>query len=263
MKASKRMKYGTSRGAAAAAAGAAAGAAAAVARRPRLGQRLAKLYRPPKSPSTGVLTWGKGPFPDNLWTEVVYSDQFTLTCTAGAAQSYQFSMNGLFDPNITGTGTQPRYFDTLCGANNTSAPYRAYLVKAAKVKVIAFPTGPDTAGLPCLVAISTCAPAVTAPTTVTEIMQRNDTNYSYFGYYAGGKPICTVTRSGDVATILGAKSIEDTNGAQAIYSSNPTNSPYIFVSVAPLNQTTAAVVNLNIEIRYWVKFYVLNDVADS
>ena len=55
------------------------------------------------------LNWGKGPFPENLWTEVVYSDQFQLTCTAGALQQYTFAMNGLYDPNLTGTGSQPRY----------------------------------------------------------------------------------------------------------------------------------------------------------
>ena len=60
---------------------------------------------------------------------MVYSDQFQLTCTAGALQQYTFAMNGLYDPNLTGTGSQPRYFDTLCGANTTAAPYRAYVVK--------------------------------------------------------------------------------------------------------------------------------------
>ena len=92
------------------------------------------IYRVPRRPSTGKLNWGKGPFPENLWTEVVYSDQFQLTCTAGALQQYTFAMNGLYDPNLTGTGSQPRYFDTLCGANTTAAPYRAYVVKAARMK---------------------------------------------------------------------------------------------------------------------------------
>ena len=123
--------------AAAAAAGAAAGAAAASASRAGAGRRRPSrlsIYRVPRRPSTGKLNWGKGPFPENLWTEVVYSDQFQLTCTAGALQQYTFAMNGLYDPNLTGTGSQPRYFDTLCGANTTAAPYRAYVVKAARMK---------------------------------------------------------------------------------------------------------------------------------
>ena len=188
--------------AAAAAAGAAAGAAAASASRAGAGRRRPSrlsIYRVPRRPSTGKLNWGKGPFPENLWTEVVYSDQFQLTCTAGALQQYTFAMNGLYDPNLTGTGSQPRYFDTLCGANTTAAPYRAYVVKAARMKVMAYAQGPDSAGIPSVVAISGIAGTSTGPSTVTEQMQRNDTNYRLLSYYAGGKPIATVYRTCEVA----------------------------------------------------------------
>ena len=261
---SKRMKRESA--AAAAAAGAAAGAAAASASRAGAGRRRPSrlsIYRVPRRPSTGKLNWGKGPFPENLWTEVVYSDQFQLTCTAGALQQYTFAMNGLYDPNLTGTGSQPRYFDTLCGANTTAAPYRAYVVKAARMKVMAYAQGPDSAGIPSVVAISGIAGTSTGPSTVTEQMQRNDTNYGLLSYYAGGKPIATVYRTCEVAPTLGVKDIEDANGTNAAYSANPTNLAHFVVTVAPLNQSTAPVINLNVEIRYWVKFYSLNDVVDS
>jgi hypothetical protein len=256
----KRRKVSSA--AAAAAAGAAAGAAAASqssgSGRRRQPSRLS-IYRAPRRPSTGYLKWGKGPFPENLWTEVVYSDQYSGTCTAGAIQSYTFAMNGLFDPNITGTGSQPRYFDTLCGANNTSAPYRAYVVKAAKIKAIAFPTGPDSTGVTGLVGITTCPASTSAPGSVTEQMQRQDTNYSYFSYYAGGKPVTTLTRTCEMAPVLGIKDIEDANGTQAAYSANPTNLVHAYITVAPMNQSTAMTFCVNVEIRYWVKFYSLND----
>lgn len=255
----KRFKRST---AAAAGAAAAAAAGAGAARRKAQPKRLS-IYRAPRRPSVGTIGWGKGPFPENLWTEVVYSDQITLTCTAGITQSYTFSLNGLFDPNITGTGSQPRYFDTLCGANNTSAPYRAYVVKAAKIKAIAFATGPDSAGVPSIVAITACPSATSAPSTVTEQMQRNDTNYSFFSYYAGGKPIATVSRVVDIAATLGIKDIEDGTGVQQNYSANPSNQVYAYITVSPMNQSTATVCNVNVEIRYWVKFYSLNDPPDS
>lgn len=262
--ASKRMKRESA--AAAAAAGAAAGAAAAsaskAAARKKRPSRLS-IYRAPRRPSTGRLHWGKGPFPENLWTEVVYSDQFSLTCTAGLTQRYLFVLNGLFDPNYTGTGTQPRYFDTLCGANNSSAPYRSYVVKAAKMKVIAFGTGPDTTGMTSIVSLTSMPSTSSGPSSVTEQMQRNDTNYSFFSYYGGGKPVCTVTRTTEIAPVLGIKDVEDDPAAKASYNANPSDAVYGVVAVTPMNQSTEVVINCNVEIRYWVKFYTLNDVPDS
>jgi hypothetical protein len=94
-------------------------------------------------------------------------------------------------------------------------------------------------------------------------MQRQDTNYSYFSYYAGGKPVTTLTRTCEMAPVLGIKDIEDANGTQAAYSANPTNLVHAYITVAPMNQSTAMTFCVNVEIRYWVKFYSLNDPPDS
>ena len=63
------------------------------------------------------------------------------------------------------------------------------------MKVMAYAQGPDSAGIPSVVAISGIAGTSTGPSTVTEQMQRNDTNYGLLSYYAGGKPIATVYRT--------------------------------------------------------------------
>jgi hypothetical protein len=42
-----------------------------------------------------------------------YFDGFTVTSTAGVFTSYIMSANGMYDPNITGTGGQPTYFDQV------------------------------------------------------------------------------------------------------------------------------------------------------
>ena len=96
----------------------------------------------------------------------------------------------------------------------------------------------------------------------TDAAQRHELRAA-LSYYAGGKPIATVYRTCEVAPTLGVKDIEDANGTNAAYSANPTNLAHFVVTVAPLNQSTAPVINLNVEIRYWVKFYSLNDVVDS
>lgn len=42
-----------------------------------------------------------------------YSDQHYSNTTLGALITYVYSANGMYDPNITGTGHQPRGFDQL------------------------------------------------------------------------------------------------------------------------------------------------------
>lgn len=60
--------------------------------------------------SKGVL----GPLQTKLRAQLNYSDYFSLDVGAGGATAeYVFSANGIFDPNITGVGHQPRGFDQL------------------------------------------------------------------------------------------------------------------------------------------------------
>ena len=162
-------------------------------------------------------------------------------------------MNGLYDPNLTGTGSQPPHFDTLCGANTTAAPYRAYVVKAADGDGLRprsrfsghpfsrcdFPASPEH--LPDLLRSRNRCSATT-----------RTTGYSPTTPVASRSPQSIGPARWPR---LGVKDIEDANGTNAAYSANPTNLAHFVVTVAPLNQSTAPVINLNVEIRYWVKFY--------
>lgn len=64
-----------------------------------------------------------------------YDLQLTRTTTAGALSVYNFSANGLFDPNITGTGHQPMGFDTMM------TYYEQYTVLRSKISVTVYNTG--------------------------------------------------------------------------------------------------------------------------
>jgi len=72
-----------------------------------------------------------------------------------------------------------------------------------------------------------------------------------------------VTRTTDIVSQIGGKDIDDAQGASGSYSTNPTNLVYFYITLAPMNASTAVTARVNVEIRYWVKFYGLNDVPDS
>jgi len=77
-----------------------------------------------------VSRWNKSfGFPDRLVVKLRYDDIKQLTMTSGALGLLQFNMNSIFDPDITGTGHQPMYFDQYC------AMYDHYTVLKSMIKV--------------------------------------------------------------------------------------------------------------------------------
>jgi len=72
------------------------------------GSKLVGLVNIPRS----MNTYGGGPFPNKYRCFMRYSELLTVAVTTGHGEQLM-SCNGLFDPNITGTGHQPLYFDQL------------------------------------------------------------------------------------------------------------------------------------------------------
>jgi hypothetical protein len=67
-------------------------------------------------------------FPKRMIVTHKYVEVVQLAATAGLPATYIFSANGMYDPNITGTGHQPMYFDNLC------AIYDHYTVFRSRIK---------------------------------------------------------------------------------------------------------------------------------
>lgn len=61
-------------------------------------------------------------------TALKYSGEISINPVVGNAGVHVFSMNGMYDPDITGTGHQPRGFDQLM------ALYSQYTVIGCKIK---------------------------------------------------------------------------------------------------------------------------------
>jgi len=83
----------------------------------------------PKLALNRTLVVQRYPFPYRLQNTLKYYEVITNT-TNGIGFCYNvFSANGLYDPNVSGAGHQPMYFDQL------TAIYNHYHVMASKIKV--------------------------------------------------------------------------------------------------------------------------------
>lgn len=77
-------------------------------------RRLRKNYRKGKRryAKRNMLSFSKAPIPNTFSAKLRYADYHTIDPDAsGFAGSFVLSANGLWKPNITGTGHQPRGFD--------------------------------------------------------------------------------------------------------------------------------------------------------
>lgn len=79
-------------------------------------------------------------FPKRMTFTHKYHEQIIHTSTAGVITFYKYVCNGLFDPNSSGAGHQPYYFDQM------SAIYNHYCVIGSKINIKAMPTTSSTAG---------------------------------------------------------------------------------------------------------------------
>lgn len=93
-------------------------------KRPRtMGAKKAlPLYQAPRPNAAG------GPWPVQKFCTLTYDDIVQVSYTAGSG-NFVFSTNGMYDPNITGIGHQPLYFDQL------GAIYNHYTVLSSNIEV--------------------------------------------------------------------------------------------------------------------------------
>lgn len=86
---------------------------------PNQRKKLTPLYQP-------VRIYG-APLPLRLRNTMRYHEEIQLVTDAVGYSGYVFSANGMYDPNLTGVGHQPMYFDQL------AAIYNHYTVQTSKI----------------------------------------------------------------------------------------------------------------------------------
>lgn len=75
-----------------------------------------------------------GNFPATKTVALRYVENFTLDASASSSDSYVFSANSIFDPNVTGAGHQPMFRD------NYAALYNKYRVNYSHITVVPLTT---------------------------------------------------------------------------------------------------------------------------
>ena len=163
------------------------------------------------------------PFPRTLSVPFKYGFQGTIN---QATAPYTYRLNSLHDFELAAGGGQPRYFDTLCGANNTCAPYFQYRVNAAKINIKFHAVNASQGSIrhndAFYVVATVHLPITTLPSSLSEALERSDCKViSFNSFDSGSKSTHTYSRFTRIAPWYGNSSTKQSRNFTAAHNANP------------------------------------------
>lgn len=175
-----------------------------------------------------------------------------LSSGAGTAGSYVFSANGLYDPDITGTGTQPKGFDQIMQF------FYHYTVIRSRARV----TFSSTSGVGPLVALAVASIA-TPLTSIESLMEsgRCSTTWLTPVGIAGSK--VTLTAAVNVGKYESKVNVLDDPNLKGTVAGNPAEQIYFVLYI--FNPVDVVVVSsaVSVVIEYDAWFYEPQDLGLS
>jgi len=172
-----------------------------------------------------------------------------------------YRANGAYDPVYAMGGGQPRFYDTMLGADGTGAPYYRYTVESCDVQATLTSASGSSTGAHMLVGYRSYD--VAAPTTLEDCREFGYKEVN-LGYGSGAPSVVTLKTKGDIAKILGksVQAVQDDDTFSATYNTTPAEEVDIDVVVAPIASTTVTYY-LSIVLTYHMVCHQLNHVAAS
>lgn len=192
------------------------------------------------------------PFPDQMRTKLVFCQRNQVN-PAGLVSSYTYNLNSLYDPDVTGVGTQPMYYDQLC---SSTGPYQRYRVYSCKYEII-------ISNLNTPARYSVCAYGNSPPADVDDATENAWGKGGIINSMtSGGGSIKKITGYVSLKKLLG-ESVEDDRD-QALYNASPSNSARLAVQLESLDSATNMTsVNFTVRLMYFCSLFDKIPVAGS
>lgn len=170
-----------------------------------------------------------------------YSSNFTLASASGVVSSYVLAANGMFDPDVTGTGHQPMGFDQMM------LSYEHYTVISARLTC----TFRNTAATNPTVSI-TVAPSPTPITVIDQILEFGLLAADTLQYKGVDGSCLKLVMPVSIKKLNGAGNILDFNVLRGDVANNPAEITYFIVQMWDTSAATAGcIVDYTIEFDSW------------
>jgi len=193
-------------------------------------------------------------FPAKMTITHKYAETVNMTSTTSSFATYFFTCNGLYDPNLTGTGHQPLYFDQM------STLYNHYTVVGSRIKVRTAPntSAEDMYFMGCYINDD----AVNSYTDSSGVIE-NVPGASTVIVPNNSNDLYTLTQNWSAAKAFGARTgiIQNTSLAGSA-SGNPAESQTFCICCQAINAATVTV-TLFVEIEYITVWTERKEIAQS
>lgn len=190
-------------------------------------------------------------FPKKITVTHKYHEQVNLTTgISGGTAANLFSCNSLFDPNTSGVGHQPLYFDQM------SALYNHYTVIGSKIVVRVNKTTTDV--IPTTVGIKINDDTSTT-TNVNTLVEQSLTNHRLV---SSGNPVVVLTNKWSAKKMFGG-SILGNDNLQGSAGASPTEQSYFEIWANSEASATQTNVMCDVTITYIAVWDELKDISGS
>lgn len=209
-------------------------------------QRYKKRYRKKQPKTSKLVLYKPSAMPDTMFVKLKYAEYITMTNVAGQG-SYVFAMNGLYDPNITGTGHQPMAYDEW------SAFYDQYQVLSSKIYCRILPPDTNTTGV-CIYPSrdgtlpNNYADAREQPYSRSKWSQNQSTKQSISNYMSIKKLEGRITSSVNYTATI---------------NTNPSAERYWIIFCESPTGTAINDIIFDVQLTYYVKFYGRKSLGQS
>ncbi len=196
------------------------------------------------------------PFPPHQIRRFKYSERYALNEAAAAAGAYQvMAISSLYDPDSSGVGHQPLYFDQLF---SSTGPYTQYRVLSCDVRV----TFTSAVAAPATVGLY-FQPSVTGPTSLAQAMEKPMSKWNWVSGSTGGPSVTVLTARADVASVLGVtkQHLRNDDYYAGAYNSGPTKPAYAILWM--YGTTVTASIYCTVELDFVADCFTLAAIGSS
>jgi len=208
------------------------------------------------------------PFPATMYKVLTYCDDVELITQSvtDVPKVYDYRGNSLYDPDETGAGSQPKYYDTFIGSPGGNAPYTRYNVLASKITIDIMPD-PTLASATNLMQLSVMpvrGNAGTNPyTNITDMVERPYSKTRMLGN-TGAQAYTRMTYFCKTKQLFTGQNANDLDFGGNYNGSPDTGHVWRWhIGLVNVQDSQTVKCYIRVRIKYYTQFSLLNVVATS